>query len=191
MAYHPEDLRAGLASARRAAERLLPRHADVDDAVQQAAIRLLLVEGGGLVVRSVAGFLVDAAQKAALQALREQCSRRQREVLDGDLVAGAVDGRGADLDVEGLIGHLRQVLDAPLAGWLDDCLSGLGDDDLAKRDGVDVAAIRMRKTRLKAAILAAPVVKEILEFPVTLSGLLHHRGGGGDPNLRTSEPPNP
>lgn len=191
MVTNEGELQGALAKARQVAGWRLRNGADCDDAVQNAYVRLLRAVESGEQVDSVCGFLVSAVDQEALLLLRQRRQRRDREVPEPQAVGAGegLDGlrdRAATIRSEVLVSLLLVALAEPLRGWLGDFLSGASVAELARRDDVDVASIRKRRSRLGEAILAMPEVQDFLEFSVTFGRFLHPRAG-----VLGSDPPNP
>jgi len=169
-------LAAGLAKAARVAGCFLRDATDVQDVVQAAAARLARALERGLVLRSVEGYLVRVARLEALRLLRRRRNWQNREG-DGSMDPADVAIAGEELFdevvLEELLARLREELAPAVRGWLEDQLSRLTVREIAARDGVDEAAVRMRRMRLVEAIMDSEVVQEFVEFPVTFRRLRH------------------
>lgn len=187
-------LAAGLAKAARLAGCFLRDATDVQDVVQAAAARLARALERGLVLKSVEAYLVRVARLESLRLLRRRRNWQNREgdgSMDPADVAIAGEALFDEFVLGDLLARLREELAPAVRGWLEDQLSRLSVREIAERDGVDEAAVRMRRMPLVEAILESDVVKEFVEFPVTFRRLQHLWGGGCDaapPNPRTPEP---
>lgn len=166
------DLASARSIALDVAKRLLANQADCEDVSQQACVRLWAAMTRGLKIESVAGFLTRTVEFRVKHLLRAKASREKHEVVTAELPELATQMPAGQEACE--VGDIRRQvrgLSEKLQGWLDDFLSGATDQELAARYGVKEVAIRKRRSRLRAAILALPGMSGIEKNPVTKSDL--------------------
>jgi DNA-directed RNA polymerase specialized sigma24 family protein len=153
--------------------RLLRHKPGVDDVIQNACLRLLKAQNGGLNVESPTAFLLRIAGEEVAKWIRStrkwsaQCDDGQISLID--LVSFEVGLTAMPIE-EGLE-RLAASLPREIRGWLLDKVSGLSDGDLANRDGVQEVSIRKRWSRLEAYLRRSGYLGKILDPSVTILAL--------------------
>jgi hypothetical protein len=185
-----QRLAQSLGRLRHVVQRLLRGSWGCEDLVSNLQLRLSRALAAGVVVRSYDAFFLAAWPEELQQWRREQARWRR---WAGS--AAAEDGLGAAEALaeltEAQVRAVGVLLPSPLGGWLVDWLSGAADETLAARDGVAVAAIRKRWSRLRAYIEQPSVLERIMDFPVTKQGGPAPIGVDGVGPVDSGAPPNP
>ncbi|MBL8722935.1 MAG: hypothetical protein JNK49_02765 [Planctomycetes bacterium] len=185
----PSDLRPAIRRVRLLLLKLLNDPEDREDVLQNCLVRWAAARARGVVVDSLAAFLVSVVQQEVNLWLRQ--AKRGRSVHSVDTSDLDQMSAGTPCTGEDTIEAALVSLPSPLDGWLEDWLSGKSDAFLAKRDGVTCAAIRKRWQMLRENIECPRMTKKILEFPLTKHGASASRVAKARVSSRSQPKPKP
>lgn len=180
---------------RRAAFLLRHEH-DREDAVSRVWLRCCKLRPTGSLT-ALKGLLQRMLTQEATHVARQRARRVRTEISGADPAAIGLDQpaeAGRLSTIEPLVSRARALLAGAQRGWLDDLLTGVADQDLAKRDGVSVAAIRQRRCCLLRWLRSADVLEKIFDVSLTKGAEEHLRACGSGPEGsggQVTQPPTP
>jgi DNA-directed RNA polymerase specialized sigma24 family protein len=162
-----EELAHALDALRIAKRRGIRDPADLEDILQNAALRFVRAVARGVIVRSPFAFLLEAWSTEFALWLRSRRTTTRPGLRDpGELSHLLVDDSW-ESPTESRIRAAGNRLPEPLRTWFDDFLSGRSDVALAARDGVSEAAVRRRWRRLREHFDKPSTLADFLEMPLT------------------------
>lgn len=162
-----EELAHALDALRIAKRRRFRDPADLEDILQDVAMRFVRAVARGVIVRSPLAFLREAWPTEFARWLRSRMRSTGRASRGLDELPEFVVDDSLESPTESRIRAAGYRLPEPLRSWFDDLLSGRSDAALAARDGVSEAAIRRRWRRLRAHFETASTLEDFLELPLT------------------------
>jgi DNA-directed RNA polymerase specialized sigma24 family protein len=164
------------------------------DVFDRVCMRLVRALSRGVEIRSMRAFLAFFLPQEVDKSVRDRGRRKQLVQQSAqdveELAAEGTDGGAVESQVSRLLGELPE----NHRRWLQDWLSGLSDEALAQRDGVEVASIRKRWRQLHGCVTDPGFLARIFDIPVTSEGGEGSLPCGGSlpqPPTPNPQPPNP
>src|SRR5690242_5432707 len=153
---------ANRAHLRKVAYRMLGSVGDVDDAVQEAWLRLARADASG--VENLRGWLTTVVARVCLDMLRARKSREEAPIVDAEAIAGAEDTQ-RELEIADSVGLamlvvLETLSPAERVAFVLHDMFNLPFDDIAPIVSRSPAAARQLASRARRRVQGAPATPE-------------------------------